>query len=70
MKNMTILLLTFADSAECPELLTINGYIEKFLRTNNKTEELLMRLKRFMQNHQIKDIEESEMTRNVIMTLM
>lgn len=69
-KNMTILLLTFADSAECPELLTINGYIEKFLRVNNKTGELQMRLKRFIQNHQIKDIEESEMTWNVIMTLM
>lgn len=56
-KNMTILLLTFANSAECPGLLIINGYIEKFLKANNKTGELLMRLKRFMQNHQIKDIE-------------
>lgn len=67
---MDILLLTFANSAERPELLTINGYIEKFLKMNNKTGELQMRLKRFMQNHQIKDIEESEMTWNVIMTLM
>ena len=55
---------------EFPDLLTINGYIEKFLKANKKTDPLLTGQKRFIQNHQIKSIEESGMIWNVIITWM
>lgn len=35
-------LLFFANPVECTELFTINGYIEKSLKMNTKTGELLM----------------------------
>lgn len=37
--------LSFANPVECPELLTINGYMEKSMKMNTKTGELLIRWK-------------------------
>ena len=42
-KNIIIPSLTFANSVEFLEQLTINGYIEKFQKTNEKTNELQMK---------------------------
>ena len=69
-KNIIIPSLTFANSVEFLEQLTINGYIEKFQKTNEKTNELQMKQKRFIRNRRTKDIAESEMNWNVIITLM
>jgi hypothetical protein len=69
-KRIIILSLIFANSAGFPELLIINGYIGKFLKTSKKTNKLQAKSRRSIQNHQTKGIEESEMNWNAIMTLM
>ena len=42
-KNIIIQSLHFANLAEFPEPLTINGCIEKFLKVNKRIDLLLMR---------------------------
>ena len=42
-KNIIIQSLHFVNLVEFPEPLTINGYIEKFLKVNKRIDLLLMR---------------------------
>ena len=66
-KHMDIQSVLFANLEMLVELLIINGFGERFLKMKSKMNVLLKRLKRYIQNIQIKVIAEYVMTWNDIM---